>query len=195
MRTTDRRWPMRLADTVISVEQGDISLFGGDAVVNAANNHLVLGAGVAGAIRARGGPTIQAECDALIRRRGPIDVGEAVVTGGGNLQARFVIHAAAMGSEPVSETSIRSATAQALRLARELGLSSVAFPVLGSGVGGFSLEDSARLMIDEMRAHASAPTSLRSIVLYGFTPRQAAAIQRVLSELARDPDASPSTQS
>lgn len=185
---------MRLAETVISVEQGDISLFCGDAVVNAANNRLVLGAGVAGAIRSRGGPTIQAECDALIRRSGPIRVGDAVVTGGGNLKSRFVIHAAAMGSEPVSETSIRSATAEALRLARELSLASVAFPVLGSGVGGFSLEDSARLMIDEIRAHASAPTSLRSIVLYGFTPRQAAAIERVLSELAFDPGTSPSSR-
>ena len=97
----------------IFVQQGDITQYDGDAVVNAANNHLVLGAGVAGAIRKRGGPTIQEECD----RHGPIRVGEAAITGAGDLTARWVIHAAAMGDEPVSERSIRESTTASLDLA------------------------------------------------------------------------------
>ncbi|MDH5548744.1 MAG: macro domain-containing protein, partial [Gemmatimonadota bacterium] len=87
----------------ILVRQGDITSYGGDAIVNAANNHLQLGAGVAGAIRRAGGGTIQEECD----RHGPIRVGAAAITGAGTLSARWVIHAAAMGDEPVSERSIR----------------------------------------------------------------------------------------
>lgn len=166
---------------LLRVEQGDISTFDGDAVVNAANNHLVLGAGVAGAIRARGGPTIQAECDALVRANGPLRVGEAALTGGGDLPARWVIHAAAMGDAPPSASSIRSSTRHALRLAREQRMTSVAFPVLGSGVGGFPFEEAARLMIEEMRAHESESEHPEVVVLYGYAEQDAQALQRILS--------------
>ena len=97
----------------LAVRQGDITTYAGDAIVNAANNHLVLGAGVAGAIRRAGGPAIQDECD----RHGPIRVGEAALTGAGRLGVRWVIHAAAMGDEPVSERSIRESTGASIRLA------------------------------------------------------------------------------
>src|SRR4051812_37099252 len=117
----------------VEVRAGDIAAFDGDAVVNAANNHLVLGAGVAGAIARRGGPRIQRECDEHVARFGPLSVGQAALTSGGDLPARWVIHAAAMGDEPASARSIRSATRHALRLAAERTLTSVAFPVLGSG--------------------------------------------------------------
>jgi O-acetyl-ADP-ribose deacetylase (regulator of RNase III) len=167
---------------LLRVEQGDISTFDGDAVVNAANNHLVLGAGVAGAIRSRGGPTIQAECDEIVRTRGPLRVGEAAVTGGGALAARWVIHAAAMGDTPPTSESIRSSARQALRLARDRRMKSVAFPVLGSGIGGFPFEEAARLMVAEMRAHGAESEHPEVVVLYGYTEPDAQALTRILSD-------------
>jgi len=167
---------------IVRVEQGDISSFDGDAVVNAANNHLMLGAGVAGAIKARGGPTIQAECDAYIRSNGPLRVGEAALTGAGTLPCRWVIHAAAMGDSPPTADSIRSSTRHALRLAEEKGLTAVAFPVLGSGVGGFPFEEAARLMLGEIRAHGERFASPEVAVLYGYTEADARALARVLAD-------------
>ena len=159
----------------ITVREGDITTYEGDAVVNAANNHLQLGAGVAGAIRRAGGPNIQEECD----RHGPIRVGQAAITGGGNLAARHVIHAAAMGDEPVSARSIRESTAASLALAAQHDLQRIAFPVLGSGVGGFDLQEAASIMRDAIREspHAAA---LDEVVFYGFTRDDAAALEKVL---------------
>ncbi len=162
---------------MIRVLQGDITGFTGDAVVNAANNHLVLGAGVAGAIRRAGGPRIEQECDAYVRARGPIRVGEAVATGGGELAARWVIHAAALGDEAASERTIRDATACALRVAHELGARSVAFPVLGSGVAGFPLARAAEVMLEAMRAASELPDD---VVFYGYTPADAAVLRRLI---------------
>jgi O-acetyl-ADP-ribose deacetylase (regulator of RNase III) len=161
----------------LSVRQGDITGFDGDAIVNAANNHLLLGAGVAGAIRRAGGPSIQEECD----RHGPIRVGEAALTGGGRLAARWVIHAAAMGDEPVSERSIRDSTTAALRLAAAHGIKRLAFPVLGTGVGGFDFLRAAEIM---KAAVAAAPESARldEIVFYGFTAEDAAQLRGILSD-------------
>lgn len=166
---------------LLRVEQGDISTFDGDAVVNAANNHLVLGAGVAGAIRKRGGPAIQLECDEYVRTHGPLRVGEAAVTGAGDLPARWVIHAAAMGDSPPTAESIRSSTRHALRLAGEQRMSSVAFPVLGSGVGGFPFQEAARLMVDEIREWGEASELPEVAVLYGYTDADAQALSRILS--------------
>ena len=167
--------------TLIRVEEGDISAFAGDAVVNAANNHLVMGAGVAGAIRARGGGSIQEECDAYVRTHGPIAVGEAVVTGAGTLPSRFVIHAAAMGDEPASDRSIASATSNALTRALEVGARSVALPVLGAGIGGFAFDRAARIMLDQVRSFVALhPGSLDSVVFFGYLPDQATALRRLL---------------
>lgn len=158
----------------IAVRQGDITTYRGDAIVNAANNHLQLGSGVAGAIRRAGGPSIQEECDA----HGPIRVGEAAITGAGALDVDHVIHAAAMGDEPVSARSIREATAASLALAAAHGIRRLAFPVLGSGIAGFDLAEAARLMRSTVQdsPHADA---LDEIVFYGFGEEDA----RVLREL------------
>ena len=167
--------------TLIRVEEGDVSAFVGDAVVNAANNHLRLGSGVAGAILQRGGGSIQDECDQYVRDNGPIAVGEAAVTGAGLLSVQFVIHAAAMGDEPTSAETIRSATANSLRLAMLSGVRSIAFPVLGTGVGGFPYAEAARTMVDEIQQFCAAhPESLDSVVLYGFRPEQADTIRRMI---------------
>lgn len=163
---------------LVRVEQGDISTFRGDAVVNAANNHLRMGAGVAGALYRRGGHAIQEECDALVRA-GPLQVGGAAVTGAGSLPVRWVIHAAAMGDVPPSEDSIRSATRSALAIAAEHGMTSVAFPVLGSGVGGFSFERAAQMMLEEIHAHSAAGEHPGTVVLYGFTESDAATLRRL----------------
>lgn len=164
---------------MIRVAQGDITTYAGSAIVNAANNHLILGAGVAGAIARKGGPSIQAECD----RHGPIKVGEAALTGAGNLPCRYVIHAAAMGDEPVSERSIRNATRASLALATQHRLRDLAFPVLGTGVGGFPFARAAQIMAEEIR-RAASDGGPDDVVLYGFAAEDAA---RIREELARTP--------
>ncbi len=159
----------------LAVQQGDITTYDGDAIVNAANNHLVLGAGVAGAIRRAGGPTIQEECD----RRGPIRVGAAAITGAGNLGVRWVIHAAAMGDEPVSERSIRGSTAASLRLASQHGVQRIAFPILGSGIGGFDFRRAVELMLEAIRMTPEAE-QLEEIVLYGFSASDAELLRQLI---------------
>src|ERR1700675_4749503 len=101
-----------------------------DAIVNAANSDLILGGGVAGAIRSRGGPMIQAECDA----HGPVKVGEAAVTGGGELHAKHVIHAASMAlGGATSDESLQSSMDHAFRLAQQLGVKTIGVPAVGTG--------------------------------------------------------------
>ena len=166
---------------IVRVVEGDISDFEGDAVVNAANNHLRMGTGVAGALANRGGGTIQEECDEILRRQGPLEVGGAAITGGGRLKARYVIHAAVMGDIPVSHESVRNATRSALELAEENGVLSLAFPILGTGVGGFPFSEAARIMVEEIRTFLSKGPRLETIVFFGYTPDQAATLRRYLS--------------
>jgi O-acetyl-ADP-ribose deacetylase (regulator of RNase III) len=146
--------------------EGDITEQAVDAIVNAANSRLVLGAGVAGAIREKGGPAIQAECDAI----GPIEVGSAAVTGAGNLPARWVIHAAGMppgGS--VTESSLHSSVRRSFALAREKGCRTIALPAIGAGIGGFPVQRSAEILLGEAREHLAGETTLTEIrfVLFG----------------------------
>lgn len=137
-----------------------------DAIVNAANDDLMLGGGVAGAIARAGGPSIQAEC----RKLAPIEVGDAAITSAGRLPARFVIHAASMrlGGLTTSE-ALRHATRRSLELARDHGLQSMAFPAVGTGIAQFPVEECARIMLEEVLAHSREPTSLRQVrfVLFG----------------------------
>ncbi|HLB35519.1 MAG TPA: macro domain-containing protein [Gemmatimonadales bacterium] len=158
-----------------AVRQGDITTYDGNALVNAANNHLVLGAGVAGAIRRAGGPAIQAECDRL----GPIRVGEAAITGAGRLGVRWVIHAAAMGDQPASERSIHASTAASVRLAAQHGARRIAFPILGSGIGGFDLRRAAAVMLEAIRTTPEAE-ALDEIVLYGFSAADAELLRELI---------------
>ena len=152
--------------TRIRLFEGDITDQEVDAIVNAANSALVLGAGVAGAIARRGGPSIAEECAAI----GPIQVGQAALTGGGNLPAGAVIHAAGMPpGGHADEDSVRAAVRAALELAQREGFRSVAFPAIGAGIGGFSLQRCAEISLDEARRAAAQPSSLEEIrfVLYG----------------------------
>lgn len=144
----------------IYVVEGDLTEQRVDAIVNAANSALVLGAGVAGAIRSRGGASIQQQCDAL----GPIEVGEAAVTGAGELPARYVIHAAGMppGGQ-ATEASIAASTRRSLERAEDLGCRSVALPAIGAGIGGFPLQRCAELMLDVARAHLAGGSRIEEI--------------------------------
>jgi len=149
----------------IEILEGDITSIDADAIVNAANNHLWMGAGVAGAIKRVGGSEIESEAI----RNGPISVGEVVVTSAGKLKAKYVIHAAVMGQDLCTDAEkIRQATKTSLIKADELNLKSVAFPALGTGVGGFPINDCAKIMIDVAYEYNVKKDLKRIIfVLYG----------------------------
>jgi O-acetyl-ADP-ribose deacetylase (regulator of RNase III) len=151
----------------ITLVEGDITEQQVDAVVNAANTDLVLGSGVAGAIRQKGGPSIQSECD----RHGAVELGGVAITGAGDLAARHVIHAAGMqpGGQ-ANEQSVRACVRNSLRLAAEHGCESIAIPAIGAGIGGFSLQRCAEVSLEEARAFtAEEGDSLLEIrfVLFG----------------------------
>jgi O-acetyl-ADP-ribose deacetylase (regulator of RNase III) len=161
-----------MAAAQVVIIAGDLVEQEVDAIVNAANSDLLLGGGVAGAIRNRGGAAIQRECDAL----GPVNVGEAAITGGGDLRARHVIHAASMqlGGRTTAE-SLRSSMDHAFRLAREHGVRTIAVPAVGTGIAGFPMDECARVMADCVEralARGWQPEEIR-FVLYGDAARNA----------------------
>jgi O-acetyl-ADP-ribose deacetylase len=145
----------------IEIAQADITKLEVDAIANAANTELRHGGGVAGAISRAGGPEIQAESD----RVAPIGLGEAVETSAGKMPSRWVIHAATMElGGPTSAEIIRSATASTLAKADELGAKSLALVAFGTGVGGFPLEDAARIEVEEVRRHLGGDSGLERVV-------------------------------
>jgi O-acetyl-ADP-ribose deacetylase (regulator of RNase III) len=149
----------------IGLQKGDLTRVKADAIVNAANNALWMGGGVAGALKRAGGKQIEEEAV----KQGPIPVGEAVVTGAGALKARYVIHAAVMGTDLITDAQkIRTATRNTLLRAEELGLKSIAFPALGTGVGGFPYSLAAEAMIDTVKEHLASDSCLQEVlfVLY-----------------------------
>ncbi len=164
----------------IEIQTGDITRLDCDALVNAANNHFWMGGGVAGALKRVGGGEIEDEA----MKKGPVPVGEAVSTGAGKLKARYVIHAAVMGQDLQTDAEkIRQATRNSLLRADELGLRSIAFPALGTGVGGFPLDECARIMINEVRRQASGKTSLQKVVFILFQPQAAEVFRQELAKL------------
>ncbi len=145
----------------IEVQQADITQLEVDAIANAANTELRHGGGVAGAISRAGGPAVQAESD----QRAPIGLGEAVETTAGEMPARWVIHAATMElGGPTSPEIIRSATASTLAKADELGAKSLALVAFGTGVGGFPVEEAARIEVEEVRRHLASGSGLERIL-------------------------------
>jgi len=145
----------------IEVYHGDITQLELDALVNAANNRLWMGGGVAGALKRAGGEEIETEAV----KKGPIPIGEAVVTGAGKLRAKYIIHAAVMGQDLKTDAEkIRQATRNSLLRGDELGIKSIAFPALGTGVGGFRLDECARLMISQVRQYSARKIGLERVV-------------------------------
>ena len=158
--------------TRVVIIAGDITEQDVDAIVNAANNDLVLGAGVAGAIRRRGGPAIQDECDA----HGPVKVGEAAITGGGQLKARYVIHAASMAlGGRTTSTSLSASMTATFDIAHRNAIDTIAVPAVGTGIAGFPLDECARIMATCLtRAlHAGWEPSEVRFVLYDDTALRA----------------------
>jgi len=173
-----------LPPLTLEIADGDIAAEPLDAVVNAANSVFWMGSGVAGALKARGGQQIEADAMA----QGPVEPGGCVITPGGRLPARHVIHAAVMDQDlRTSATLIDRATRGALEIAEAHQLGSIAFPALGTGVGGFPLDECARIMIDAIRAHAKSATSLRLVRLVLFGQAAYRAFAEVAAELIGQP--------
>ena len=167
---------------LLEILDGDIADETTDAIVNAANNELWMGAGVAGAIKSRGGSDIEREAIA----QGPVEPGDCVMTSGGRLATRYVIHAAVMGQDlKTSAELIDRATHNALATAEAHQLESIALPAFGTGVGGFPVDECARIMIAAIRAHATPATSLRLIRLVLFGRGAYEMFARVATELLR----------
>jgi O-acetyl-ADP-ribose deacetylase len=164
----------------IEIRLGDITELDVDAIVNAANNDLQLGGGLAGAIRRKGGARIQAECDEI----GTIPVGGAAITSGGELKARHVIHAASMelGGSTTAH-ALRSSTAHALRIASQHGLKTVALPAIGAGIGGYPMRECAEIMLRETERHFEQPTSIEKVCFVLWDRAALVAFQAVFAEM------------
>jgi len=161
---------MKIKDVEINVIQGDITELKVEAIVNAANNKLVMGGGVAGAIKRKGGKVIEDEAV----KKGPIKVGEAVVTSAGALSAKYVIHAATMGLDfETDEIKIRNSTRSSLKLAEELKLKSIAFPALGCGTGRFPLLASAKIMAQEVLKHLREEKTGLKVIIFCLYDKEA----------------------
>src|SRR5579871_4032994 len=164
----------------IEILQGDLTEMDWDAIVNAANNDLQLGGGVAGAIRRKGGPRVQEECDEI----GTIPVGGAAITTGGTLKARHVIHAASMQlGGRTSPHALQSSTAHALRIAAENELKTIAFPAVGTGIAGFPLRECAEIMLREAAKHLERPTSVEKIYFVLFDKEAQETFQHTFQQL------------
>jgi len=154
---------MKIKNTEIKIIKADITELDVDAIINAANNKLVMGGGVAGVIRKKGGKIIEDEAV----KKGPIKIGEAIETGAGSLKAKFVIHAATMGMDfQTDEIKIRQSCANSLKLAEKLKIKSIAFPALGCGVGGFSLVAAAKIMAQEVFKHLRENKSALTEIIF-----------------------------
>ena len=159
----------------LEVVEGDIAQLDVDAIANAANNQLWMGAGVAGAIKREGGNEIEVEAMA----QGPVEVGEVVVTGGGNLKAKNVIHGAVMGQDLRTNAElVGRTTRRVLEAADDLGARSVALPAFGTGVGGFPLAEAAEIIVRE--ASSYEPHNLERVVFAVFGDEAEEAFQQAL---------------
>ncbi len=156
---------VNIENRILELLEGDITEMETDAIVNAANAQLVLGGGVAGAIRKKGGPTIQQECN----KTGGTFVGGAAITTGGNLKAKYVIHAVGprMG-EGNEDEKLKNATLNSLKLADENHLKSISFPAISTGIFGFPIQRCAKIMLKTALEYLKGQTGLQRIVFCLF---------------------------
>jgi O-acetyl-ADP-ribose deacetylase (regulator of RNase III) len=170
---------MNLADR-IEILQGDLTEMDCDAIVNAANNDLQLGGGVAGAIRRKGGRSIQDECNEI----GTIPVGAAAITSGGELKARYIIHAASMqlGGQ-TSAQSLRTSTAYSLRIAAQKSLKTIAFPAVGTGIAGFPVRECAEIMLREVENHFGGHTSIEKVYFVLFDAEALSVFKKAFAQM------------
>jgi O-acetyl-ADP-ribose deacetylase (regulator of RNase III) len=157
---------IKVKNSLLKLYQGDITELETDAIVNAANSQLILGGGVAGAIRRKGGPKIQEECNKV----GGTYIGGAVITTGGNLKAKYVIHAVGprMG-EGNEDEKLKNATLNSLKLMDENNLKSIAFPAISTGIFGYPIDRCAKIMINTVKNYLKGDTQIRSVIFCLFT--------------------------
>ncbi len=171
---------LQVNQSEIELVQGDITESDTDAIVNAANSQLTLGAGVAGAIRSKGGPYIQEECNAI----GHCPVGGAVITGGGNLKARHVVHAVGpRQGEGDEEEKLKNATLNSLKVADQNHLKSITFPAISTGIYGFPLDACARIMLTTVKEYLSGPTKIERVVFALFDDKSFKAFKDQLEKM------------
>ncbi len=171
---------IQINQSEIELIQGDITESDTDAIVNAANEQLILGAGVAGAIRIKGGASIQEECSVI----GHCPVGEAVITGAGNLKTKHVIHAVGpRQGEGDEEEKLKNATLNSLKVAEENKLKSVTFPAISTGVFGFPVDACARIMLSTTTEYLSKKTKLKRVVFALFDDESLKTFKNQLKKL------------
>jgi O-acetyl-ADP-ribose deacetylase (regulator of RNase III) len=177
-----RELKVKVGDTEVETSIGDITKVSVEAIANAANSDLWMGSGVAGAIKHAGGEAIEKEAVA----QGPIKPGEAVITSGGRLAARYVIHCAGMPpGSGATYSRVKASVLAGLKLASSRGVRSIAFPAMGAGVGGLKGEESANAIIDAIKEHSRHPGSVRRIVLVAFDASIARNFEDALKTLQR----------
>jgi len=164
----------------IEALHGDITKLEVEAIVNAANTHLLMGGGVAGAIKRAGGKEIEDEAV----KQGPIKIGSAVATSAGKLKAKYVIHTPTMELDfKTDEKKVRLAMNAALRKAEELRIGSIAFPALGTGVGGLPKDLAARVMVEELKKHIDSGSQLKKVILADINAGQVEFFKKELEAL------------
>jgi len=170
----------KINNTVLELLQGDITDQRTDAIVNAANSALQLGGGVADAIRRRDGPAIQEECN----RIGGTYVGGAIITTGGNLHAKFVIHAVGpIHGDDHEDEKLKDATLNSLKLADKNGLRSIAFPAISTGIFGFPKDRCAIIMLSTTIAFLDGPTGLENVVFCLYDKKTLSLFEDTLGSL------------
>ena len=173
---------VKINNTVLELVQGDLTDQTTDAIVNAANAASQMGGGVAGAIRRRGGPAIQEECNRL----GGTYVGGAVMTTGGRLAAKYVIHAVGpRHGDEHADSKLKDATLNSLKLAEKKGLKSVAFPAISTGIFGFPKDRCAAIMLSTAVAYLEGPTKLEKIVFCLYNKRTLEIFEYALASLTQ----------
>ncbi len=175
--------------TTLELVQGDITTLATDAIVNAANERLAHGGGVAGAISRRGGPTIQRESDAWVRQHGPVPTGSAAITSGGDLPARYVIHAVGPVYNRAAPARMAELLASAVRSSLALAdahhLKSIALPAISTGIFGYPLEEAAQVMLSAAIAYLKGDTGLERVIFCLYDQRAFQVFARALTDLAR----------
>jgi len=156
---------VNIANSSLELKKGDITEMDTDAIVNAANAQLILGGGVAGAIRRKGGPQIQQQCNKI----GGTFVGGAAITTGGNLKAKYVVHAVGPRlGEGNEEEKLKNATLNSLKLADKEKIKSIAFPAISTGIFGFPMQKCAEIMLKTTIEYLSGQTQIERVVFCLF---------------------------
>jgi len=159
---------LKINKSKIRLVKGDITELNIDAIVNAANAQLIMGGGVAGAIRSKGGTEIQKEAS----NKAPISVGGAVITTGGNLKARHVIHAVGpRKGEGNEETKLKNATFNSLNLMDEHNLKTIAFPAISTGIFGYPIDKCADIMISTTKTYLKSETGIEEVIFCLYTQK------------------------